>query len=153
MESTVHVKLKGSTKDVKIQDELMSKEDDKLITQKRQCVYDEMILETALDHVEECMNDENTAADTIKTAQIEAKDQLDKYCDLVRQITINESDQSRDDNMQKVKLFISKFNSIKIEVGKTIESKKQSHMKQTNEKSIFKLDKMKLSQFDDNIRS
>ena len=153
MESTAHARLKGSMKGVKSQDEVKSRDDDKSITLRRQCEYDEMILETALEHVADCMSDESAAADIIKTAQMEAKSQLDKYCDLVRQITINESDQSRDDSMQKVKFFISKFNSIKIEVGKTIESKHQNQSKQSHEKSIFKLDKMKLPDFDGNIRS
>ena len=153
MESTAHSRLKGSAKDAQFQNEVVRKEDDQSMTLKRQCEYDEMILESMLDHVEDCMRDEDAAADTIKTAQMEAKNQLDKYCDLVRQITISESDRSRDDSMQKVKLFISKFNSIKIEVGKAIELKGQSHNKQTHEKSIFKLDKMKLPEFDGNIRS
>ena len=63
------------------------------------------------------------------------------------------SDQSRDDSMQKVKFFISKFNSIKIQVGKTIESMYQNQSKQSHEKSIFKLHKMKLPDFDGNIRN
>ena len=56
--------------------------------------------------------------------------------------------------MRKVKSFVSTFNSIKLEVGKVIASKSQakSSNHKSHDKSIFKLEKMKLPTFDGDLR-
>ena len=151
MEIKAHQKLKGTSK---VEAKIESKSSDQLLIVKRQCDYDEMLLESALEHLRECIEDEMTSVETIREAQKEAKSELDKYCEMMRKISISDPGQSSEDDMRKVKSFVSTFNSIKLEVGKVIASKSQakSSNHKSHDRSIFKLEKMKLPTFDGDLR-
>ena len=114
-----------------------------------------MLLQSAIDHLRDCIEDEITSVETIKEAQMEAKNELEKYCELMRKISVSDSGQSSEDDMRKVKSFVSTFNSIKLEIGKVIEAKNQTkkfNNQKSHDKSMFKLEKMKLPEFDGDLR-
>ena len=92
----------------------------------------------------------------MKTVQKEAKEKLDKFCELFRDFSIHSSMGVMDESFQEVKNYLSQFNHINIQAGKFIGNRADALTKSLSNKkqeSIFKVEKMKLPQFDGDIRS
>ena len=81
---------------------------------------------------------------------------MDKFCELFREFSIHSSTGVTDESFQKVKNYLSQFNHINIQAGKFIGNRADAltePLSNKKQESIFKVEKMKLPQFDGDIRS
>ena len=157
VDSLVRSKVTSSIKEesTQIQVKVLSEEAILRKNLQRKCEYEKTLLLITFDTLEKCIEDPNSAIDTLKSAQNDAKDKLDKYRDLLRDYSISLPQEQMNECLNSVKECMSRFSSLNIAAGKAIEIRltkgKENDTKDVNQ-SIFRLERMKLPSFDGNIR-
>ena len=157
VESLARQKINNSKKEdsTKLQVKQLSDEALERKNLKRKCEYEEALVSSAFSNLMGCIQDSTSTIDTIKLAQKDAKDKLDKYCELQREYSSCLTEEQMKECLEEVKEIMSKFSELNISAGKCIQLRNVKVIETKPDSynhSIFKLERMKLPSFDGNIR-
>ena len=120
----------------------------------RQCKYEEMLLVTAIDNFSNCLLDKTAPTEGVRNIQKDTKERLDMYCNVCRDFSIKCNEEAADEIMERVKVYVSKFNEINMQAERYVGSKSNEPKSKPDDKSsLFKVEKMKMPQFDGDIRT
>ena len=81
---------------------------------KRKCEYEEALVSSAFSNLMGCIQDSTSTIDTIKLAQKDTKDKLDKYCELQREYSSCLTEEQMKGCLEEVKEIMSKFSELNI---------------------------------------